>query len=400
MSGMVRGVIGGMFAKSRFATAGLAAATGLSLLVGTACAIGMLSSADAAEGNSLNISTFGGAYKISQEKAFFEPFTKMTGMAISVKEQVNPLELLKEWKSASAAGADVIDLSAYQAEKACDEGYLSPLNETHIAKSSNDEPIAKDFIADSLMDCAVPSVAWSALMVVNNGKFTKNKPRTWADFFNVKKFPGKRSLKKSARHSLEMALMASGVQPADIYFTLSTIEGQKRAFDNLDNLKDHIVWWDNSAAAISNLKTEDVVMGLAYNGRLFNAIIGDGLDVTLVWQEQIYDLDYWGVPVNSTKQEKALEFVKFATEPKQLAEQSKWMPYGPMRASSLEFVNTHSIAGVHMAPYLTTTKAHFHKALKFNEGWWNSEKGKEAEARFQQWLTGEISWPEPVAKVK
>lgn len=400
MNGVVRGVIGGLFENTKTAVVGIAVTAGLTLLVGTAGGFGVFSEAVAADGNSLKISTFPGAYKISQEKAFFDPFFKKTGTVIDVKEQENPLDLLKEWKSANISGADVVDLSAYQAEKACDEGYLSPLNESHIARGPNDEPIAKDFIADSLMDCAVPSVAWSALMVVRNGKFTKNKPRTWADFFNVKKFPGKRSLKKSARYSLEMALMASGVQPADIYFTLSTIEGQKRAFDKLNNLKDQIVWWDESADAIKNLATDEVVMGMAYNGRLFNAIIGDGLDVTLVWQEQIYDLDYWGVPANSANREKALEFVKFATEPRQLAEQSKWMPYGPMRTSSLEFVNTHAIAGVHMAPYLTTTKAHFHKALKFNEGFWLTEKGQDVEAKFQQWLTGEISWPEPVTKEK
>lgn len=345
----------------------------------------------------LKISTWGGAYKISQEKAFFDPFSKNTGTTIDVSAHTNPLDLLKKWKDDGSSSLDVIDLTAYEAEKACDEGYLISLSEQNIAKGANGESIEADFISDSLIDCAVPSVAWSALMVVKNGTFKKKKPRNWRDFFNLKRFPGKRSLKKSARYTLEAALLADGVKTEDLYFTLSTIEGQKRAFKSLNRLKDNIVWWTSSKEAIENLKSSEVVMGHAFNGRLFNSIVGDGLDVTLIWQDQLYDLDYWGVPRHSKNRKAALDFINFATEPKQLAEQSKWMPYGPMRRSSLKFIGKHKIADIHMAPYLPTTKAHFQKAIKFNEGFWISSKGKELEERFESWLKDELSWPDSQA---
>ncbi len=346
----------------------------------------------------LKVSTFSGAYKISQEKAFFTPFTEKTGTPIEVTTHKQPLVLLKKWKENVGTSPDVIDLSAYHAEKACDAGYIMPLREEDIAVGANNEPIAKDFLGNSLIDCAIPTVAWSALMVVKNGKFEKKKPRTWSDFFNVKRFPGKRSLKKSARYTLEMALMADKVQPNDIYFTLQTIEGQKRAFAQLDELKDDIVWWENSKDAISNLELDETVMGLAFNGRLFNAIIGEGLDLNLVWQGQIYDLDYLAIPAKSQQQQKAINFINFATSPQQLAEQSKWMPYGPMRSSSLQYVSNHEIADIHMAPYLPTTKAHFVRALKFNESWWLSDEGKKLEEKFAQWLAGELNWPEAQSK--
>lgn len=346
----------------------------------------------------LKVSTWGGAYKISQEKAFFAPFSEKTGTKLAVSTHDKPLDLLKKWKESGTDSNDLIDLSSFEAEQACDAGYLLSLNEDEIAKGANGERIETDFMSNSLIDCAVPSVAWSALMVVKNGTFKKKKPRSWTDFFNIKKFPGKRSMKKSARYSLETALLASGVKAEDLYFNLSTIEGQKRAFQKLTSLKDNIVWWETSSDAIKNLKQSETVMGLAFNGRLFNSIIGDGLDVTLIWQGQLYDLDYWAIPSNAKNRSGALAFINFATAPKQLAEQSKWMPYGPMRISSLKFIGKHNIANIHMAPYLPTTKAHFQRAIKFNEGFWESAKGKELEDRFKAWLDGSLSWPDKEEK--
>ena len=365
--------------------------------LGFSCAPIASTSTSAETSAALKISTWGGAYKISQEKAFFTPFSKSSGMSVDVTSHTKPLELLKKWKEDGSTSLDVIDLSAYEAEKACDEGYLISLSEQNIAKGANGESIEADFISDSLIDCAVPSIAWSALMVVKNGTFKKKKPRNWCDFFNIKRFPGKRSLKKSARYTLEVALLADGVKTEDLYYTLSSIEGQKRAFKSLSRIKDDVIWWSTSQEAIENLKSSEVVMGQAFNGRLFNSIIGDGLDVTLIWQNQFYDLDYWAIPSNAKNRKAALDFISFATEPKQLAEQSKWMPYGPMRRSSLKFIGKHKIADIHMAPYLPTTKAHFQKAIKFNEGFWVSSKGIELEQRFESWLKGELNWPDSSA---
>jgi len=345
-------------------------------------------------GANLKIFTGSGAYKISQTEAFFKPFEKQTGTKIEVRSGPNPLELLKNWNKDIKAKGDVINLTSYEAQEACDAGYLMTFNAQDISLDAKETPITQDFLANSLFDCAIPTVAWSALMVVKQSKFKKAKPRVWADFFNPKKFSGKRSLKKSAQHTLEMAIMADGVPANEVYEVLSTIEGQKRAFAQLDKIKDLITWWETGDQSIKNLSQDDVSIGTAYNGRLFNAMIGDGLDVTLVWQGQIYDYDYWGIPHNTPHRDQAVAFVKFATSPQQLAAQSSWMPYGPMRTSSLSFVKEHSIGKMHMAPYLPTTKAHFIKALKFQERWWRSNDGLEAQKRFTNWLQGSLVWPD------
>lgn len=364
-------------------------------LPGLLLATGGFAAVAYAEANgALKISTWPGAYKLSQEKAFFTPYEKEKGVKIDVVTDENPIAKLKGWKEADKSGIDVVNLTSHQAEVACKGGLLRMLDETNIETNDNIRNLSKDFLADSLMDCAVPSVAWSTLMVVKPEAFKKKKPRTWNDFFNTKKYPGKRSLRQSARYTMEMALMSRGVKPKDIYSTLSSINGQKKAFSVLDKLKDDIVWWDSSKKSIENLMTAEVVMGVAYNGRLFDAIVKQSLDVTLIWQGQIYDYDYWGIPLKSQNPSAAVEFVKYATAPERLAQQSQYVPYGPMRRSALEFVGTHNMIDVHMSAYLPTTKAHFARALKFNEGWWLSEDGQKLEARFKNWLSNELVWPE------
>lgn len=364
-----------------------------SVLTGAVIITGLAAVENVQAAGKLKISTVPGAYLASQRHAFFDPFGNENGVEVVVKGTRSPLALLGIWKSSSKAASDVINLSSYQAEKACAAGLLSSFEIEDIEADPNGASLDRDFLGDSLMDCAVPNVAWSALMVVKNGVFKKKKPRTWRDFFNIKKFPGKRSLKKSARYSMEMALLADGVDVDDIYATLATIKGQKRGFARLNRIKKNIVWWNKGSDAIANLNQSDVVMGAAYNGRLFNAIVKKGLDVTLVWQGQIYDYDYWGIPAKAANRSAALQFIKFATAPQRLAEQSKWMPYGPMRSSSLIYIGNHKMIDVHMSAFLPTTKAHFRRALKFNEGFWLSSDGKQLEARFKAWLDGSLTWP-------
>lgn len=69
-------------------------------------------------------------------------------------------------------------------------------------------------------------------------------PASWADFWDVDKYPGKRGLRKRAVYNLEFALLADGVKVEDVYRVLSTPTGVERAFAKLSELKPHIQWWD------------------------------------------------------------------------------------------------------------------------------------------------------------
>ena len=125
--------------------------------------------------------------------------------------------------------------------------------------------------------------------------------------------------------------------PAEVYETLSTPEGVDRAFAKLDTIKDSIVWWEAGAQAPQLLASGEVAMTTAWNGRIYNAN-KEGKDFRIVWDNQILDSNYWVIPKGAKNPAGSLAFIKYAVEPKVLAGITKYIPYGPVRKCSAEFV--------------------------------------------------------------
>ena len=105
-------------------------------------------------------------------------------------------------------------------------------------------------------------------MLVYDGNKMADGPKSWADFWDVEKFPGKRGMLGQALYTLENALMADGVPRPMSTTVLRTPEGVDRAFAKLDQIKPHVVWWTSSSTAMQNLDAGEVVMTDMYNGRV------------------------------------------------------------------------------------------------------------------------------------
>src|SRR3546814_1538036 len=116
---------------------------------------------------------------------------------------------------------DVVEVETGDLGRGCDEGLYEQLDWSHIGQKS-------DFIPEAVRRCGIGAFVWSTVLAYN-GKLLKTAPTSWADFWNVKKFPGKRGMRKGARYNLEFALMADGVAPKDVYKVLGTPEGVDRA---------------------------------------------------------------------------------------------------------------------------------------------------------------------------
>ena len=122
------------------------------------------------------------------------------------------------------------------------------------------------------------------------------------------KFPGKRGLRKSAKYTLEFALLADGVPTSDVYKVLATPAGVDRAFAKLDKLKANIQWWEAGAQPPQLLASGDLVMSAAYNGRISAAQV-EGKNLKVVWNGSIYDVDSWAIPKGSPNKAEALKFM-------------------------------------------------------------------------------------------
>ena len=136
-----------------------------------------------------------------------------------------------------------------------------------------------------------------------------------ADLLDLKRFPGKRALPDGPRYTLELALLADGVEPENVYHELGTTEGADRAFAALDKIKPEILWWDKAKEPISWLIESKAAMAAGYSGRIFRAAIAARQRLDVLWEGQIYDLDLWAIPKAAKNKDEAKRFIAFATAP-------------------------------------------------------------------------------------
>ena len=250
-------------------------------------------------------------------------------------------------------------MSSGALETACAAGLLEPPETSALGRAPRGAAAADDFISGGIAPCGVASLAWSSVLLVDTAAFKGAAPKTLAEAFDVRRFPGKRALPRSPRHLLEAALMAEGVAPADVYRTLATEDGLKRAIDRARAIHPHTVWWDNAGEAVKHLREKRVVIALAYSGRAFQE-----------FATSVYDLTYWAVPKAARHKEAAREFIAFATEPERLAATARHFPYGPARQSAVALVGRHAVLGIELGTHLPTAPENMTRALRFDAVWW------------------------------
>ncbi len=332
----------------------------------------------------VTVMSWGGAYTTSQVEAYHKPYTAATGKAVISMDSDNPPPAVKAMVEAGNVTVDVADVEYADAIRLCDDGMLETIDPASLPAGADGTPATDDFLPGALTDCAVSTIVFSTVFAYDTTKFPEG-PTTIADFFNLEKFPGKRGMRKGAKANLEMALMADGVPAADVYATLETPEGQDRAFAMLDKIKNDTIWWEAGAQPPQLLADGEVAMTTAYNGRIFGAAVGEGKPFATVWDGQVYEYDLFVIPKGAPNAAEALEFIKFATSTQALADQAKWISYGPARKSSGPLVGLYQDGKTEMAPYMPTAAANLTNALSSSYEFW-VDRDAELNERFNAWL--------------
>lgn len=332
----------------------------------------------------ITVMSWGGAYTNSQIEAYHKPFIAQTGIGIISMDSDNPATPIKAQVEAGNVTTDVADVEFADAVRLCDEGMLEQIDPASLPAAPDGTSAAEDFLPQGLSDCAVGSIVFSTIFAYDTTKFADG-PTTVADFFDLERFPGKRGLKKAPKALLEMALMADGVTADQVYAALATDEGVDRAFAKLDTIKDQIVWWEAGAQPPQLLADGEVAMTTAYNGRIFAAAVAEGKPFSIVWDGQVYEYNLFVIPKGAPHKDAALEFVKFATDTQRLADQAKWISYGPARKSSAALVGLYQDGKTEMAPHMPTNPDNMKNALASSYDFWVDHESELAE-RFNAWL--------------
>jgi len=318
----------------------------------------------------ITVVNFGGANANAQKKAYYEPFEK-TGTKVVAVEYNGEQAKIKAMVETKKVTWDVVEVESPDVARGCDEGLFEKLDYSKIGNKADFNPAA-------VSECGIGVFVWSTVMAYNGDKL-KDGPKTWADFWDTKKFPGKRGMRKGARYNLEFALMADGVKPADVYKVLATKDGAARAFKKLTELKPSIQWWEAGAQPPQFLVAGDVVMTTVYNGRI-DAANREGKNLKITWVGGIYDLDYWVIPKGAPNKDASLKFIAFASTADAQAEYAKNIAYGPTNTKALAKLDAKVLDN------LPTSAANSKEALQMNLKFW-ADQGEDLEKRFASWAT-------------
>lgn len=335
----------------------------------------------------VNLLSWGGAYGRSHVEAYAKPFTAETGIPVNIADADNPATPIKAMVEAGNVTADVASVEYADAVRLCDEGLLETLDAEALTAADDGTAAADDYIEGGVTDCFVATDVYSMVQVYDDSKFADAKPSGPADFFDLEKFPGKRTMRKGAKFNLEFALMADGVPASEVYDTLATPEGVDRAFDKLDSIKGDVVWWEAGAQPPQLLADGEVTMAYAFNGRIFDAAMKDNKPFKIVWDGQIYEMEGWVIPRGAPHMEEAIKFIAFSTAPKNQARAAEFISYGPPRKSAAAIVGNIEGSDQPMGPHLPTTEANMTNALGSDLDFW-VDHDSELNERFNAWLAG------------
>ena len=319
--------------------------------------------------HNLTVVNFGGANGAAQKKAYFEAYEKATGGKITQVEYNGEQARIKAMVEAKKVTWDVVEVEGPDISRGCDKGLFERMDWSKIGNKA-------DFLPAAVHDCGVGTFVWSTVLAYNGDKL-KTAPTGWADFWDVKKFPGKRGLRKGARYNLEFALLADGVKAADVYKVLATKDGADRAFKKLAELKPHIQWWEAGALPPQFLVAGDVAMTSAFSGRI-DAAQREGQNLKITWAGGIYDLDFWVMPKGVANKDAAMKFIAQASSADAQADYARHISYGPTNTKAMAKLDAKTQA------LLPTSHENAKDALRFDVAFW-ADQGEALEKRFAAW---------------
>ncbi|TMR02981.1 extracellular solute-binding protein [Actinomadura soli] len=343
---------------ARFAAAGLAVT-----LAATACSIG---NASDDKGNTLTFVSTGAPFQDYQAEAWQKPFTAETGVKFRNDGPVDEAKM-KTMVEAKKVTWDVVDTSAAATAQYCGK-YLEKLDFSIIDKSK--------FPPGTVNDCGVPAFFYSTIFMYSTEKFGSNPPTSIADFFDVKKYPGKRVVPPEISVGLlEAALLGDGV-PQDKLYPLDL----DRAFKKLDQIKSVTTFAKTYGQMQQMMVDKQIDMGLMLNARAYQALKA-GAPFKPVWDKTIVNWDDLVIPKGSKNKENAMKFIASASGDEQSAKMAQLASVLPIKESIQPKFDQYQ---QQLNAYAPERK---NSIVRSDSVWWGQNFDRVTE-RYTAWLSG------------
>jgi putative spermidine/putrescine transport system substrate-binding protein len=306
----------------------------------------------------------GGVAQDAARKAEWEPAAKALGLTFGEDTS----QSWTEGKAQVDAGAvtwDIESLNMSEVGLAAKAGILVKLPADIVDR--------KDFVPGSVNDYCIGNTVFSAAIGYSTKKFGAFGPANMVDFFDVKKFPGKRGLYKNPLINMEAAALALGQPQSEVYKFLSTPEGQKAAIAKLAELKPYAVWWESGAQATQLIKDGEVDMLYGWNGRI-TAAIDLGAPFKIIYKDALLDIDCYAILKGSPHPENAIKFLKEISKPEYSKDLPKYVAYGGADLKAYEGYDAATLAR------LTSSPQNVAQAYPMNFDFWEKNTAALSEA--------------------
>lgn len=265
----------------------------------------LLRASDAyAQAKELVLVNWGGDAITAYDAAYGQPFTKETGIVVKM-DGSGPTEgaVEAQFKSGSPTW-DLVDIDPFSAITLGEKGMLEPIDYTVVDKNKMREGFGWDYAASTYF--------FSYVIAYDAEKFGDTAPTGMADFFDVEKFPGKRSLYKWGVSSWEAALLADGVAPAELYPL-----DLKRAHDKIAAFKENVIaYWGGGAESQSVLLDGEASMAIVWSTRASLIEQDSGGRIKFIWDQGLISPGALAVlKGNPGGKDAAMQFIASAQEP-------------------------------------------------------------------------------------
>lgn len=318
----------------------------------------------------LVIATVGGAWQDALRETLFRPFQAATGVRVLEETREGGIPELRARARVTGGGWDIVLVEGDELLIGTAEGLFARLDWPAIANPDSLDP-------DAVHPYGLGG-ARTAMVLGYDPAALPTAPQGWADLFDQVRFPGPRALRRGARCTLEVALLADGVAPDALYPTLATEDGLARALARLTTIRRDVRWWDQGSLPGQWLARGEVGLVAAFNGRIAAAGRAAGKPLGIAWQQALTTMDFWVLPAAAGNQgDRPSAFLRLAAEAAPQAALASRIPYTP----------TATGAAALMAPAALQAlpAAHAGTSLPLDERFWAANEGR-LERRFDSWL--------------
>lgn len=292
--------------------------------------VGSYSGSAIAQDKELTIVATGGSFEKALRENFYEPFTKETG----IKIRAIPASFAEQWtkvKAMSSANQVQWDIvSIYPEDMVSQAQYLADIN---CAALKN---VQKEAVAGACKEKGLLRTIGGGTLVYSKKAFPNGGPTTWADFWDLKKYPGPRAFPNYGAPwwVLQAALSADGV-PNDKLYPLDL----DRAFKKLDEIKPAVkVWWKSGDQSQQIMRDGEVVAAMMWSGRAYS-LVHQGLPLEVSWKSAPENIAMWGVLKGAPNSEAAMKFLDFfATRPEAHVAFGNVISYDTLNKGALELL--------------------------------------------------------------